>query len=54
MPKGPKGEKRPQDPASAAVRVMQIVTGQVEDDGRPRRRIRVELERPKELKDRDK
>ena len=32
MPKGPKGEKRPADVIGAAVRVMQIATGEVEDE----------------------
>ncbi len=37
MPKGPKGEKRPADVIGAAVKVMQIVTGEIEettDDGK--------------------
>ena len=32
MPKGPKGEKRPADVIGAAVKVMQIATGEVEED----------------------
>lgn len=32
MPKGPKGEKRPADVIGNAVKVMQIATGQVEED----------------------
>ena len=32
MPKGPKGEKRPADVIGAAVKVMQIATGEVEDE----------------------
>ena len=32
MPKGPKGEKRPADVIGAAVKVMQIATGEIEDD----------------------
>lgn len=32
MPKGPKGEKRPADVIGAAVHVMKIATGQVEED----------------------
>ena len=32
MPKGPKGEKRPADVIGAAVKVMQIATGQVEEE----------------------
>jgi len=32
MPRGPKGEKRPADVIGAAVRVMQIATGEVEED----------------------
>ena len=31
MPKGPKGEKRPADVVGAAVKVMQISTGEIED-----------------------
>ena len=37
MPKGPKGEKRPADVVGAAVKVMQIATGEIEettDDGK--------------------
>ena len=49
MPRGPKGEKRPRDPASAAVQVMRIATGQEEEDV-PRRRIRVKMELREELK----
>lgn len=32
MPKGPRGERRPADVIGNAVRVMQIATGEVEDD----------------------
>ncbi len=32
MPKGPKGEKRPADVIGNAVRVMEIATGQREED----------------------
>ncbi len=32
MPKGPKGEKRPADVIGNAVRVMQIATGEIEED----------------------
>ena len=32
MPRGPKGEKRPADVIGAAVKVMQIATGQAEED----------------------
>ncbi len=32
MPNGPKGEKRPADVIGAAVKVMQIATGEIEDD----------------------
>jgi hypothetical protein len=32
MPKGPKGEKRPVDVIGNAVRVMKILTGEIEDD----------------------
>ena len=38
MPQGPKGEKRPADVIGAAVKVMQIATGEIEekltDDGK--------------------
>ena len=32
MPKGPKGEKRPADVIGAAVKVMKIATGEVEEE----------------------
>lgn len=32
MPKGPKGEKRPADVIGNAVRVMEIATGQAEEE----------------------
>ena len=32
MPKGPKGEKRPADVIGNAVRVMQIATGEAEEE----------------------
>ncbi len=32
MPKGPKGEKRPADVIGAAVKVMQIATGEIAED----------------------
>ena len=32
MPKGPKGQKRPADVVGNAVRVMQIVTGEAEEE----------------------
>lgn len=32
MPKGPKGEKRPADVTGAAVKVMKIATGEIEED----------------------
>jgi hypothetical protein len=32
MPKGPKGEKRPADVVSAAVKVMRIATGEEQED----------------------
>jgi hypothetical protein len=32
MPKGPKGEKRPADVIGNAVKVMQIATGEIEED----------------------
>jgi len=31
MPKGPKGEKRPADVVGAAVKVMKIATGEIEE-----------------------
>ena len=34
MPKGPKGEKRPADVIGAAVMVMKIATGELEDAAR--------------------
>jgi hypothetical protein len=35
MPKGPKGEKRPADVIGNAVRVMEIATGQREEECEP-------------------
>lgn len=32
MPTGPKGQKRPADVVSNAVRIMQIATGEIPDD----------------------
>ncbi len=32
MPKGPKGEKRPADVIGAAVKVMKIAIGEIEED----------------------
>jgi len=32
MPKGPKGERRPVDVVGAAVKVMKIATGEIEED----------------------
>ena len=32
MPKGPKGEKRPADVIGAAVKVMKIATGEIEEN----------------------
>ena len=32
MPRGPKGENRPADVIGAAVRVMQIATGEIEEE----------------------
>jgi hypothetical protein len=32
MPKGPRGEKRPPDVIGAAVKIMKIATGEIEDD----------------------
>ena len=48
MPIGPNGEKRPEDPIAAAVMVMKIATGQIEEEYvRP---IRVNMELPEELR----
>jgi len=37
MPRGPKGEKRPADVIGAAVKVMKIATGEIQEDtgGKP-------------------
>ena len=35
MPLGPKGEKRPADVIGAAVKVMQIATGEIEETTHP-------------------
>jgi hypothetical protein len=35
MPNGPKGEKRPADVIGAAVHVMRIATGEIEDTPEP-------------------
>ena len=35
MPRGPKGEKRPADVIGAAVKVMRIATGEIEEDMPP-------------------
>lgn len=32
MPRGPKGQKRPADVIGAAVKVMKIATGEIEED----------------------
>ncbi len=32
MPKGPKGQKRPGDVIGAAVKVMKIATGEIDDE----------------------
>ena len=32
MPRGPKGEKRPADVIGAAVKVMRIATGEIQED----------------------
>ena len=32
MPRGPKGEKRPADVIGAAVKVMRIATGEIDED----------------------
>ena len=32
MPRGPKGEKRPADVVGAAVKVMKIATGEIDED----------------------
>ena len=36
MPVGPKGEKRPRDVIGAAVKVMRIATGEIEEDIDPK------------------
>jgi hypothetical protein len=38
MPKGPKGEKRPADVIGAAVKVMKIATGEIEERPAPKRK----------------
>ena len=47
MPKGPKGEKRPADVIGGAVKVMQIATGEIEEevDGNGKDKAAVELGR---------
>ena len=47
MPKGPKGEKRPADVIGGAVKVMQIATGEIEEDvdGDGKNKAAVELGR---------
>lgn len=35
MPRGPKGEKRPADVIGAAVKVMRIATGKIEERAEP-------------------
>ncbi len=47
MPKGPKGEKRPADVVGAAVKVMKIATGEIEEDvdGDGKNKAAVELGR---------
>lgn len=35
MPRGPKGEKRPADVIGAAVHVMRLATGEIEEDKLP-------------------
>ena len=48
MPKGPKGQKRPADVVGNAVRVMQIATGEIEeeiDDDDGKNKAAVELGR---------
>ena len=37
MPKEPKGEKRPADVIGAAVKVMKIATGEIEEDADEKR-----------------
>ncbi len=32
MPRGPRGERRPEDPASAAVMVVQLATGEIAEE----------------------
>jgi len=47
MPKGPRGQKRPADVVGNAVRVMQIATGEAEEefDDRGKNKAAVELGR---------
>lgn len=48
MPKGPKGQKRPADVVGNAVRVMQIATGEAEEEyeaKEPKNQAAVELGR---------
>ena len=52
MPVGPNGEKRPDDPIAAAVMVMKIATGQIEEEYA--RTMRVNNELPEELRDPEK
>lgn len=44
MPRGPKGEKRPADVISNAVRVMQIATGEVEEELTPDGKLKAAVE----------
>lgn len=46
MPKGPNGERRPADAVGAAVRVMQIATGEVQDEAPAKRRVFVAVDEP--------
>ncbi len=43
MPKGPRGEKRPADVIGAAVKVMKIATGEIEEAVRAVQRARPDM-----------
>jgi len=43
MPTGPRGEKRPRDVIGTAVKVVKILTGEIEEDINPKSAAAVEL-----------
>ena len=43
MPRGPRGEKRPRDVIGTAVKVVKILTGEIEEDIDPESAAAVEL-----------